>query len=80
MAGVTDRLYFIFRRRYVCVKPAMPNAGADLFGWLTVEENVVEAFSDDRRRYGWYVALHNFVGTVFWRWRRYDEKRKLGEI
>lgn len=71
-----NRLNFVFRKRYHCVYPALPGVGADLFGWITAEQNAVEAFRGDRRRYGLWIAVGNFVEVVVWRWKLYSEKQQ----
>jgi len=45
-------------KRKVYVKPV--NSGG-LFGWQALELTIWQSFLDDRRRYGWRVALHNLL-------------------
>jgi len=46
------------KKRRVYVKPV--NSGG-LFGWQVLELTIYQSFLDDRRRYGWCVALHNLL-------------------
>ena len=70
------RLRYVFLTPSVHVKPAMSNVGADLFGWLTMNATIIEAFADDRRRYGLRIALFNFAHMV--QARNRDYQRRLG--
>ena len=69
-----ERLTYIFLKRSVHVKPAMQNT--ELFGWLDLELNTLESFTDDRKRYGLRIALLNFIGTVRWRNTGFNNGRR----
>ncbi len=50
-------------KQRVYVKPV--TADIQLFGWLVLELNIVEAFADDFQRYGLRKAILNWIKTVF---------------
>lgn len=71
-----NRLWYVFRKPSVHVKPIAPGIASELSGWATLELNTLESFTDDRKRYGLRIAFVNFVGTVAWRWRGYSNGRR----
>ena len=44
-------------RNRIQVKPVTPASG--LFGWTVVQGNLAEQFVDDRRRFGFWIAIGN---------------------
>lgn len=63
-------------KKRVYVKPV--TAQTEMFGWLTLELNIIEAFRDDRKRYGLRVALLNWIKTVFAEEEYFDEAPDAG--
>ncbi len=58
-------------KQRVYVKPV--TAKTEIFGWLTLELNIIEAFVDDLRRYGVKVAIGNWIKTAFQEGEYFDE-------
>jgi len=72
---VLKRLYFIFLRRYQDVKPVDPRV--EDTQWLNMSCNVFEMLEDDALRYGFGVAISNFIECIRWRNQVYSEKKQL---
>ncbi len=59
-------------KKRVYVKPV--TAQTEIFGWLTLELNIIEAFRDDLQRYGLKVALLNWIKTAFFEESFFDKE------
>lgn len=73
-----NRIWFVFRKRYVEVKPVEAN-NPDT-EWLVQTVNAVESFQDDRNRYGFRIAVTNFLENIFWRFRIYGRNAHASSI
>ena len=60
-------------KKRVYVKPVSNLTG--LFGWITLELNIVQSFLDDLKRYNLFIALKNCIEVLNYERTKSNQKK-----